>query len=88
MTRYRDWLGSVVPEASKTSYARMDSYWDPPLSVETAFSEAVPPAARLATKRPIVATNQRVKTGQRCRALQSATRTVQGWRWGVPETIG
>src|SRR5262245_42385321 len=28
--------------------------------------------------RPIVATNQRTNTGQRCRALQSATRTVHG----------
>ena len=58
----------------------MDSYRDPPLSFETAFWATVPPAARLATNRPIVPTNQRVKTGQRCRALQIATRTVQGWR--------
>src|SRR5262245_53918303 len=32
----------------------------------------------LAMNRPIVPTNHRTNTGQRCRALQSATRTVHG----------
>ncbi len=76
----RSWLGSsVVPEALKTSYARPDSY-SGALSSWTAFSASVPPAARLRTKIPIVATNHNAMTGQRWAALKDATRTVQGGR--------
>ena len=49
-------------------------------SFETAAAEFVPPAATLAAKIPNVNTNHRTKTGQRWRALQPATRTVQGGR--------
>ena len=45
---------------------------------ETAWAELMPPAARLPANSPIVATNHRTNTGQRWRALQSATRTVHG----------
>ena len=45
-----------------------------------ALSARMPPMDVLTTNRPMVTTNQPMKTGQRCRALQLATRTVQGWR--------
>src|SRR4029450_3127620 len=57
--------------ASAASYFARSSF-------ETASAELMPPAARLPANRPIVATNQRAKTIQRRRALQSATRTVHG----------
>ena len=69
--------GSFVPPALKTSSALVASSWR---SFGPAFASAasIPPRLRLKPKMPIVATNQRVTTNQRCRALHIATRTVAG----------
>ena len=67
----------AAPPDCMARLARPDSVCASSLGL-VALTALIPPRLWLATKRPSVTTNQAHSTGQRWRALQSATRTVQG----------